>query len=212
MAHVMDRGWTRAGAVVLMVVFGLPIAGWIVPGETLAAMIAREGLYWMMAAAIVAFVLVVERRPLSSIGLVRPRWSMLLYGVLGGIVALAGMALLYYFVLPRLGSDLATKFAAITATPFMLRAEVVVRAAVLEELFYRGFMIERLSEILRNRWIAALVSLVAFVSAHLSFWGWGSLLTAGWGGLVLTVLYLWRRDLATNMLAHGLTDAVALLT
>jgi uncharacterized protein len=212
MTHFVDRGWTRVAALALMVVFALPIAGWIIPGESLPAMIAREGLYWAMAAAIVAFVLVVERRPLSSIGLTWPRWSMLLYGVLGGIVALAGMALLYYFVLPRLGSDLATKFAAITATPLLLRAEVVVRAAVFEEILYRGFMIERLTEIFRIRWIAALVSLVAFVSAHLSFWGWGSLLTAGWGGLVLTALYLWRRDLATNMLAHGLTDAVALLT
>jgi uncharacterized protein len=183
-----------------------------VPGETLSAMIAREGIYWAMSAAIVAFVVLVERRSLSSIGLVRSRWSTVLYGILAAVVALAGMALLFYVVLPRLGSDLATKFAAITATPFALRVEVVVRAAVFEELLYRGFMIERLTEILRVRWIAALVSLVAFVAAHLSFWGWGSLLTAGWGGLVLTALYLWRRDLASNMLAHGLTDAVALLT
>jgi uncharacterized protein len=212
MTDVMDRGWTRVAAVVLIIVFALPIAGWIVPGETLHAMIAREWVYWAMSATIVAFVIWIERRPLSSIGLIRPRWSTLLCGVLAAVVALAGMAFLFYFVLPRLGSDLATKFAAVTATPFALRVEVVVRAAVFEELLYRGFVIERLSEILRNRWIAALVSLVAFVTAHLSFWGWGSLLTAGWGGLVLTALYLWRRDLAANMLAHGLTDAVALLT
>jgi uncharacterized protein len=207
-----DRTWTSVAALALMIVFALPIAGWMVPGESLHAMIAREGIYWAMAAAIVAFVVFVERRPLASIGLVAPRWSSLLYGVVGGVVALIGMSLVYFFVLPRLGSDLATKLTAVTATPFALRAEIVVRAAVFEELLYRGFMIERLTEILRVRWIAALVSLTAFVTAHLSFWGWGSLLTAGWGGLVLTALYLWRRDLATNMIAHALTDAVALLT
>jgi uncharacterized protein len=209
---VKDRTWTSVAALALMIVFALPIAGWIVPGESLRATIARECIYWAMAAAIIAFVIFVERRPLSSIGLAVPRWNSVLYGVVGGVVALAGMALLYFFVLPRLGSDLATKLTAVTATPFVLRAEIVVRAAVLEELLYRGFAIERLSEILRVRWIAALVSLVAFVVAHVGFWGWGSLLTAGWGGLVLTALYLWRRDLATNMLAHALTDAVALLT
>jgi uncharacterized protein len=207
-----DRTWTSVAALALMIVFALPIAGWMVPGESLHATIAREWIYWAMAAAIVAFVVFVERRPLASIGLVAPRWSSLLYGVVGGVVALIGMSLVYFFVLPRLGSDLATKLTAVTATPFALRAEIVVRAAVFEELLYRGFMIERLTEILRVRWIAALVSLTAFVTAHLSFWGWGSLLTAGWGGLVLTALYLWRRDLATNMIAHALTDAVALLT
>jgi uncharacterized protein len=207
-----DRTWTSVAALALLILFALPIAGWIVPGESLRAMIAREGIYWAMAAAIVAFVVFVERRPLASIGLVAPRWSSLLYGVVGGVVALIGMSLLYFLVLPRLGSDLATKLTAVTTTPFVLRVEIVVRAAVFEELLYRGFAIERLTEILRIRWIAALVSLTAFVTAHLSFWGWGGLLTAGWGGLVLTALYLWRRDLATNMIAHALTDAVALLT
>jgi uncharacterized protein len=208
----MDRGWTRLAPIALIVVFALPIAGWIVPGDSASATAKREVIYWGMAVAIVAFVVLIERRPLASIGLVRPRWSTLLYGVLGGVVALAGMALLYYLVLPRLGTDYAAKVDAVMATPFALRAEIVVRAAVLEEIFYRGFMIERLSEMLRTRWSAALISFVAFVAAHLNFWGWESLLTVGWGGLVLTALYLWRRDLVANMLAHGLTDAIALLT
>lgn len=167
-----DRTWTSAAALALIVLFALPIAGWIVPGETLRAMIAREGLYWAMAAAIVAFVLFVERRPLSSIGLGKPRWSSVLYGLLGAVVALAGMTVLYFLVLPKLGSDLSTRFAAVTATPLVLRIEIVARAAVFEELLYRGFMIERLTEILRVRWLAALVSLAAFTAAHLTFWGW----------------------------------------
>jgi uncharacterized protein len=197
---VVDRSWTRVLALALMIVFSLPIARW-------------EFVYWAMAAAIIAFVLFVERAPLSSIGLTRPRWSTLLYGVLGGAVALGGTLLLYYFVLPRFGTaDYGAKLGAVTALPFALRVEIVLRAAIFEEIFYRGFMIERLTPILRSRWVAALVSLVAFVAAHLGYWGWDSLLTVGWGGLVLTALYLWRRDLVANMLAHGLTDAIALLT
>lgn len=207
-----SRTWTNAAALGLIIVFALPIAGWIVPGETLAATIAREAIYWAMAAAIVAFVVVIERRPLASIGLVAPRGSTVLYGVAGGVVALGGLALLYYFVLPMLGSNLDAKLGAVTHWPFALRVEIVVRAAVFEELLYRGFMIERLTEMLRVRWATALISLVAFAAGHLSFWGWGSLLTAGWGGLVLTVLYLWRRDLGANMVAHALTDAIALFT
>jgi len=43
------------------------------------------------------------------------------------------------------------------------------------------------------------------------YWGWTHLIVAGYGGLVLTALYLLRRDLAANMLAHWLTDAVGFL-
>jgi uncharacterized protein len=209
---VLDRGWTRVAALALIVVFALPVAGWIVPGDFASATMRREIVYWAMAAAIIAFVLLVERRPLSSIGLIRPRWSTLVYGVLGGVVALAGTILLYYFVLPRFGTAYNAKFGGVMALPFALRVELVVRAAIFEEIFYRGFMIERLAPLVRSRWIAAAISLIAFIFAHLGYWGWDSLLTVGWGGLVLTALYLWRRDLVANMLAHGLTDAIALLT
>jgi uncharacterized protein len=206
------RRWTSAAALVLMILFALPIAGWIVPGDFASATALREVVYWAMAAAIVAFVLVVERLPLSSIGLTKPRWSSLLYGVLGAAVAFGGMVLLYLFVLPKLGTDYGAKFGAVAALPIALRAELVVRAPVFEELFYRGFMIERLAPLVRSRWIAALISLIAFIAAHLSYWGWGSMLTIGWGGLVLTALYLWRRDLVANMIAHALTDGITLLT
>jgi membrane protease YdiL (CAAX protease family) len=88
---------------------------------------------------------------------------------------------------------------------------LVTRAAVFEELFYRGFAIERVAELSGRRWLAALVSLALFTSAHLDYWGWTHLIVACSGGLVLTALYLLRRDLVTNMLAHWLTDVVGFL-
>ena len=84
----------------------------------------------------------------------------------------------------------------------------MTRAAVFEELFYRGFAIERLADLTGRRWFAALISLGMFTFAHLGYWGWTHLIIAGFGGLVLTALYLMRRDLASNMIAHWLTDGV----
>ena len=46
-------------------------------------------------------------------------------------------------------------------------------------------MIERLTELTRFRWVAALVSLAAFTLAHLSGWGVAHLIIAGFGGIVL---------------------------
>jgi uncharacterized protein len=72
-------------------------------------------------------------------------------------------------------------------------------------------VIERLAELTRLRWLAALISLTAFTFAHLGGWGWAHLVVAAFGGAVLTGLYLVRRDLASNMVAHFLTDGVGFL-
>jgi membrane protease YdiL (CAAX protease family) len=124
----------------------------------------------------------------------------------------AGMAGIYMVIFPALGlSANESMTASIQSMPFWFRIFLILRAAVFEELFYRGFMIERLTELTRLRWLAALVSLGAFTLAHVNGWGWAHLMIAGFGGIVLTTLYLVRRDLACNMLAHFLTDAVAFL-
>lgn len=96
-------------------------------------------------------------------------------------------------------------------TPFWYRLILVTRAAVSEELLFRGYPIERLLELTRNHLIAGIVPWAAFTVAHLSFWGWAQLIVAGYGGLVLTVLYLWRRNLWANMLAHWIADAAGFL-
>jgi membrane protease YdiL (CAAX protease family) len=41
-------------------------------------------------------------------------------------------------------------------------------------------------------------------------WGWGHLLIAGFGGLTLTLLYVWRRNLWANIIAHFIVDAAVL--
>ncbi|HET9030938.1 MAG TPA: CPBP family intramembrane glutamic endopeptidase, partial [Candidatus Aquilonibacter sp.] len=160
--------------------------------------------------ALVAYVLVIEKLPLSSVGWRAPSLSSAGFGFLGAVVAFAGMAALYLYVIPHIDPAYGAKSTALTALPLALKVEIVLRAAIFEELFYRGFMIERLSSILRWRWLAAAISWAVFTAAHLSYWGWGSVLIAGFGGLVLTLLYLWRRDLSSNMIAHALTDGVAL--
>ena len=58
---------------------------------------------------------------------------------------------------------------------------------------------------------AGLVTCALFTLAHLTGWGWEQTLIAGAAGIVLTLLYLWRRDLIANMIAHWITDAVPFL-
>jgi membrane protease YdiL (CAAX protease family) len=201
-----------ATALLVMIVFQLPIGGFLISGNTFDAQIAREGVYWALTVLLIAYILMVEQRSLSSIGLSWPTWKTLVVGIVGAVVMVAGMAAIYMVTFPALALPMTEATAsAIKSTPTWFRLILVLRAAVFEEIFYRGFVIERLAELTRLRWLAALISLTAFTQAHLSAWGWAHLMIAGFGGLVLTALYLLRRDLASNMVAHFLTDAVGFL-
>ena len=200
------------GAITLMVVLALPLPNWFVHGDSLTAEMGRELVFWALTLVLAAYVLLVERRSISSIGFYRPTWKSVVFGALGALVMVGGMAFIYLVIFPALGlSPDEPGTAAVKAFPFWFRVLIIARAAVFEEMFFRGFMIERLTEILRSRWGAAALSFAAFTLLHLGYWGWAHLLIAGFGGIVLTALYLWRRDLSANMIGHLLTDAVGFL-
>jgi len=197
-------------AILLMIVIQLPIAGWLAPGNTFPALLRGEFVFWGLTILIVAYVCCLEHRSLASIGLKAPTWKTLVYGILAALIMVGGAMLLYVYLFPVLGLQPNTsQLANVQKLPLWFQLAILVRAPVFEEIFYRGFVIERLSEILRLRWLAALISLVAFTYAHLAYWGWETLIVVAFQGAVLTALYLWRRDLGANMIAHFLTDAVA---
>ncbi len=202
----------RLGAISVLILLQLPWPGWLFPGESLSAQALRELLFWLMAGLLLAYVLFGERRPLRSIGLGKPDGKSLAWGVGGAAVTVAGMAFIYLVIFPALGLPAEEKqMGEVKALPLWFRIGLVTRAAMFEELYYRGFAIERIAELSGRRWLAALVSLAVFTFAHLDYWGWTHLIVAGFGGLVLTALYLLRRDLASNMLAHWLTNDVGFL-
>jgi membrane protease YdiL (CAAX protease family) len=85
-----------------------------------------------------------------------------------------------------------------------------VRAGVGEELFYRGYAIERLQALGFNRFWAAAIPLLIFSVGHWTT-GWQNVVTAFWVGSMLAVFYLWRRDLLANMTAHFLVDFIGVV-
>jgi membrane protease YdiL (CAAX protease family) len=202
----------KLATILLLVLIDLPFGGWIAPGHGLASLVAREGVYWAITVLLLIFVVTAERRPLSSIGLRVPTWKTFVVGLGAGLLMTAIIAVIYLVIYPlaHVPVDIG-KGTPTAALPYWLNVAIVCRAAVFEEVFYRGFAIERLAELTGSRYLAAAISLVAFTLAHLSAWGWMHLLVAGAGGVVLTVLYLLRRDLACNMLAHFVTDGIGFL-
>jgi membrane protease YdiL (CAAX protease family) len=200
------------GALALMILLQLPLGGFLVPGSNLGSQVAREGLYWLFTAAVIGYVCWIEKRPMRSIGLKAATFKSVGIGAAAAVVMILAMALIYLVVLPalHLGTD-SDQINTVQALPLWFQSAIFVRAAVFEEIFYRGFVIERLTELTGRRSLAALISLGAFTFAHLGYWGWAHLIVVAVVGAILTALYLWRRDLTSNMIAHFLTDAVGFL-
>ena len=92
--------------------------------------------------------------------------------------------------------------------PVWLVTLIVVRAGVLEELFYRGYAIERLQALGLNRYWAGTIPLVIFSVGHWTG-GWANMVIALVLGAALTFFYLWRRDLVANMIGHFMVDFIA---
>lgn len=92
---------------------------------------------------------------------------------------------------------------------YLVPAIVVVAGG--EEWLYRGYAIERIEAITGKAWIAGLISLTLFVLAHLPLWGPGPALTTLVSGGILTILYIWKRDIVMLIVAHVATDLYGLM-
>jgi membrane protease YdiL (CAAX protease family) len=131
--------------------------------------------------------------------------------VLTGVIAVAGIGLIVAVLLPALHLTVAQKITGLFQTPLLYRVLLVTRAAFVEETAFRGYGFERLAEWSGSKTFAAIVALALFTLAHYSGGGLGQVIIAVWGGLVLTLLYLWRRNLWANILCHWVTDGVGFI-
>ncbi len=202
---------TVCGLVVALGFPFLPVSRWLDEFADVAHLVRYELAWWAVLAIVLGIVRAAEQRPWSSIGIRPMRGRDVLAALAAGVAMVAGLAGIFFVLFPRLGIQESAPLGQLLATPLAWRIASVVRAAVCEEVLYRGYAIERLSELSRRRGLAAAVSGALFALAHVGTWGWGHLLVAGFGGAVLTALYLWRRNLGANVLAHAIVDAAAVL-
>jgi membrane protease YdiL (CAAX protease family) len=176
-----------------------------VPEITFGWAIIKEALIWASAAALLVLIRRGEGLSLRSIGLGTARWwSSILWGLVIAIILATAMGGLAYLT----GYGHGPGSAAFEKLPLWLITLIVFRAGVVEELFYRGYAIERLQMIGLARFWSITIPLVIFSLGHWSG-GAANILIALAAGVILTGFYLWRRDLVANMIGHGLVDLVA---
>lgn len=211
------RTWlvTLAGLLLALGVVSLPFSEWDHEFAGIGHLLGNEAIWWVYIAAMLLYVRKVERRPLSSIGFRPPGIGNTLIGVAAGVVVLAVLGTMYFLILPALHlSDSVASTAngsALMATPFWWRLISTVRAAVSEEVLFRGYAMQRIEEVSGSRSIALLLSLAVFTIDHVTYWGWSHELIVALGGLAFSLLYLWRRNLWVNIIAHFIVDAATVL-
>jgi uncharacterized protein len=169
--------------------------------------LGREFAIFLLVGLLLCIVKRWELLPLTSIGLrANTLRTSLLRGLWLAVVILAvtvGLYLLLRGVGIHLGEDHGTVF-----HPSLLVVTVsVLRAGVAEEVFYRGFAIERLQSLTGSKLIAGLVPLMIFAVSHYRQ-GLGGIVAALVLGGILTATYMKYRDLVANVTAHFLADFV----
>lgn len=208
--------WTVAGLVCALLG---PLALMIAPMQALYAMAPTtnasiflgQSMLWLTLAAALAFHRFGDRLPLAAVGLVRPRARSALLGLAIGVSVYVALYAIAYVLYKNGLFDAKDAATLVNNWPFWLRLFALLTAGVVEEALYRGFAIERLTALIGRRWLAATIALAAFVAAHVPFWGLSAVATPLVGGVFFTLVYLWRRDLVTCMVAHLAVDSVGLL-
>ena len=162
----------------------------------------REALIWVIAAALLILIRRAERLPFRSIGLgTSPWWKSILWGFVIAVVCTAFAGLLIKLT----GYGHGPGSAAFDKLPLGLLTMIVLRAGIVEELFYRGYAIERLQALGLGPFLSAAIPLVIFAVAHWTG-GAANILIALVLGAILAGFYLWRRDLVANITGHFLVD------
>ena len=203
-----SRRWTLIGLAIAL--FGVPAIIFVYhrivadPGAS-GSVALRELLILALATFLLWIVVTRERLPLSSIGL---RWDhfgrSLAWGLGLALVlfaALVGCLALYSLLGIRYGEG------GRIAVSMWATLLTLVRAGVVEEMFYRGYALERLEGLTGSKWVAAGVALLAFAGFHYGQ-GPAGMLIALLFGAILTGFYLWKRNLVAVIFAHFLVDFV----
>jgi len=82
-------------------------------------------------------------------------------------------------------------------------------AGITEELFFRGYVMSRLSLFFQNRHVQVLISAALFCSIHISYHYWGETIFTFLLGLIFGYHYQRFRNIKVLMVVHFIVDAVA---
>ncbi|WP_299029408.1 type II CAAX endopeptidase family protein [uncultured Thermanaerothrix sp.] len=191
----------------LGLLFGAQREGALTPSRARLLIIEE----WAVTLILLAILLFWEKQPLTSIGFKKMSWQDVGWGLVGFVVgAFSFVATTPIVTALGLGTT-SGGINQLAEIPLGLRIGVVLTAGITEEILSRGYPIERLYALTHRLGLSALIAYAAFVLLHIPFWGLGGTLQIGVWSIVVTLLYVKRRNLPACILMHILNDAYAFI-
>lgn len=175
-------------------------------------------VFWIAMALVLAIAYFGEKYPLATFGFKRSKKTLRarlfewILTVLAAAVCASIIILFSGYVRGLLTGEPAPALTAVRMLPAWVLIPAWITGSLTEEVLFRSYPIERLTQMTGKPWLASVVTMLAFTLLHLFGWDWIHVLTAVLPGcILLTLFYLWRRNLALNVLIHAIINAPLLL-
>ena len=201
---------TIVGLVIALLGSPFFIAGYrLMTGENHSdrQIVVRELGVFLIAALLLWIVRQKEALPWTSLGWNTNRLLRSLGRGLGLTAIVLAATVAMYLLLKSIGIHLGEEHSNAFRPSVLVTTLIMLRAGVTEELFYRGYAIERLQSLTGITWLANLVPLALFAAGHYRQ-GLGGVLATFVLGAIFTAFYTRYRDLLANITAHFLGDFV----
>lgn len=176
---------------------------------TNAFVTTKEIAIFLVAALLLLLVVRGEKLGLNSIGLHNRHWGKsVFWGFLLAIICFAVLAgLLALFQLAGISFGDSSESHKYDDISLWVMTLIVIRAGIVEEICYRGYIMERLEKI-SGKWVVYFL-LPALIFGLLHYkQGLGGIIIATVMGLILAYAYWKKRDLKMNIIAHFLVDFI----
>lgn len=153
----------------------------------------------------------IEKNNRESIGFGKFRWRYIWLGFVIYIVVLV-VSMISGFLLEAIGLEPIRSLQPLIKqySPYTL-VGLFITGTLVEEVFYRGYLIERIISLTGQTWLAGLVSWLTFTLVHLRFFGLGPTLDLSVMAAALVLLYLKERSIWPGIVLHGINGLFAYL-
>ena len=167
---------------------------------------------WGLAAVVVIITAAAGRTALVRLGIGWPTWSGFGLAILAAVFTIAAMGV-HFYVQCHHGkpSRALHQYQALLQLSVGYRCFLVVTAAVVEEVLYRGYAIGIGQYLVGGLWVACALSVVAFTLAHYR-WGVAHLVPVLVSAVAFTALFVYTGNLWVCIFAHALVDGVGFLS
>jgi len=213
MTQKLSKRWTYAIGLVIVFASDFVLRDVLLPEHATDIHIAMAVLVeWSILLVLLSFwIPKIEDNRLASIGFGKFRWRYLWVGLLVYFILLI-VWIGNSFALETIGlKGLRSLQPMIREYSFIIRLILFFTGTFLEEIFYRGYAIERLTSLTGKKWLAGLISWAAFTFVHLKFFGLGPTLDVGVLSAGLVILYLRERSIWPCIVVHGINGAYGFL-